>query len=326
MIFALLAVGFSGCVEKQSTEATKTTEKVQNSVKLPSQYILLNRSAELMHYIGDYTKSASGKTFLVIEMTLENHGYKTFSINPNYFAVVIDSVAYPYDSATFLTPSPLTSVSLLDGGKASGYLVFQIPQDKTEYSLVYVGQGDYEFIYGKLETAKAAQESKPKVPSRNVTFTLDGKSYAFDGNSYSTRVDTSKPGYVTQITKSERSVSKGDPNAFVEVTIKTIIDDSLKPANSNRAIQEATNSYMEAVKKRASVNIDEKSTYEAILANGDKVTVHPIKKMPFNYNNNLYWTIYMPDGNTIVTVASSENKQEFDEVLKTLNIGEMQSV
>ncbi len=293
---------------------------------LPSKYVLLNHSGELTDYIGRYTEANSGKTFLVIEMELENHGYDTVDINPNYFAVVIDKVAYLYDKATYSTESPLDSVVLLDGGKASGYLVFQIPEDKTKYSLVYVGQGDYEFIYGKLETANAAQESKPKVPSRNVTFTLDGKSYAFDGNSYSTRVDTSKPGYVTQITKSERSVSKGDPNPFVEVTIKTIIDDSLKPVNSDRAMQEAANSYMEAVKKRAQSNIDEKASYEATLANGDKVTVHPIKRMPFNYNNNLYWTIYMPDGNTIVTVASSENKQEFDEVLKTLNIGEMQNV
>jgi len=319
MVFAVLAVGFSGCVDKQSTEKTKSTETAQSSVKLPSQYILLNRSAELMDYIGDYTKAASGKTFLVIEMTLENHGYKTFSINPNYFTVVIDSVAYPYDSATFLTPSPLTSVALLDGGKASGYLVFQIPDGKTEYSLVYVGQGDYELIYGKLPTAKTAQESKPKVPSRNVTFSLDGKLYTFTGDDYSSRVDTSKPGYVTQITSAKP--------ASIEVNIKTIIDESLKPANKEKAIQEATDAYIDSIKKHASgATIDEKPAYEATLANGDKVTVRQFRDVPFYPDRRINLFSYMPDDKTIVTVSSSENNQEFAEVIKTLNIGELQNL
>jgi len=274
----------------------------------------------LKDYIGEYTKAVSGKTFLVIEMTLENHGYKTFSINPNYFTVVIDSVAYPYDSATFLTPSPLTSVALLDGGKASGYLVFQIPDGKTQYNIVYVGQGDYEFIYGKLPTAKTAQESKPKVPSRNVTFTLNGKPYTFTGDDYSSRVDTSKPGYVTQITSVE-------PTAFIEINIKTIIGESLKPANEEKAIQEATDAYIDALKKRiGGATIDEKPAYETTLANGNKVTVQQFRNVPFYPNRNVNVFSYMPDDKTIVTVSSSENKPEFDEVIGTLSIGEIQNL
>ena len=68
------------------------------------------------------------------------------------------------------------------------------------------------------------------------------------------------------------------------------------------------------------------STYDAPLANGDKVTVRQLKKVPFVYNSNINVFSYMPDGNTIVTAASSDNKQVFDEVIRTLNIGEMQNL
>jgi hypothetical protein len=178
----------------------------------------------------------------------------------------------------------------------------------------------------KAQSDKAAAlETKPKTPSRKVTFSLDGTPYT--GDDYSTRVDTSKPGYVTQITRSERSKGNGEPAAFVEVDIKTIIDESLKPANRENAIQEATDSYIEDVKNHISgATIDEKTTYEATLANGDQVTVRQFKNVPFYYNGNLNLFSYMPDDKTIVTAASSENKQVFNEVIRTLNIGEMQNL
>jgi hypothetical protein len=308
-----IMLSLSGCVEKQASET-------------PSQYLLINHSAELKDYIGRYTESLPGKTFLVIDMMLENHGYSTIDINPNYFAIVIDKVVYPYDKATYSTESPLTSSALLNGGKISGYLVFQIPSDKAQYTLVYAGPEKANVIYGKLQTAKTVQtESKTKKPSRNVSFILDGKSYAFTGGDYSTRVDTSNQGYVTQVTRLEQIISKNEPASFVEVNIKTIRDESLKPTNKDKAVNEATDSYIDGIKKHASgATIDEKPTYDVTLANGDKVTVHQFKKVPFVYNNNVNLFSYMPDSNTIATIASSENKQGFDEVIRSLNIEEIQ--
>ena len=261
-------------------------------------------------------------------MTLENHGYGSLDINPNYFAVIIDKVAYPYDKATYSTESPLTPLTLLDGGKTSGYLVFQIPKDKTQYNLIYAGPEKATVIYGDLPTAKAVQkESKTMTPSRNVTFSLDGNSYTLTGNDYSTGVDTSNPGYITQITSLERSKAKGEPAAFVEINIKTFIDEKLKPANKDKAIREATASYLDDLKKHISgATIDEQPAYEATLRNGDKVTVKQFSKVPFSYNRHVSLFSYMLDNNTIVTVAASENKQEFNEVIKSLNIGEMQKV
>jgi hypothetical protein len=165
------------------------------------------------------------------------------------------------------------------------------------------------------------------TPSRNVTFSLDGNSYTLTGNDYSTGVDTSNPGYITQITSLERSKAKGEPAAFVEINIKTFIDEKLKPANKDKAIREATASYLDDLKKHISgATIDEQPAYEATLRNGDKVTVKQFSKVPFSYNRHVSLFSYMLDNNTIVTVAASENKQEFNEVIKSLNIGEMQKV
>ncbi len=287
---------------------------------LPSKYVLLNHSGELTDYIGRYTEANSGKTFLVIDMELENRGYNTVDINPNYFAVVIDKVAYPYDKATYSTESPLDSVALLDGGKTSGYLVFQIPEDKTRYTLVFAGQEEEEVVYGDLVRAETQKEAKPEKPSRSVTYKLDGKTQKFtvDGELSS--------GYITQT--HHQNIDKGsEKDAFVEITIKTAADESLKPLNEENEMQLAIDSNIEDIEDLAnSASYDEKPTYEAVLANGDTVTVHPFKKVSNTYTGDYIFASYMLDSNTIVTVASTENKRVFDGILKTLEIGELQNL
>jgi len=83
---------------------------------------------------------------------------------------------------------------------------------------------------------------------------------------------------------------------------------------------------MNEIKRLANkANYDEKPTYEATLANGNKVTVHPFKKVSNTYSGNYAFASYMLDSNTIVTVASDGSKDEFNEILKTLKIGELQN-
>jgi hypothetical protein len=175
---------------------------------------------------------------------------------------------------------------------------------------------------------RAAQEkqkvSEPKTekPSRSVTYSLDGKPQTF--TVYGDL--TSNPGYFAQTTKSERIVSKSDPLAFVEIKIRTAIDKSLKPLNEDNEMQKDIKLNMDEIKRIANgATVKDKPTYEVTLANGYKVTVHPFKAVPFTYNGNYVFASFMLDSNTIVTISSTENKQEFDEVLRTLKIGELQN-
>lgn len=285
---------------------------------LPSKYVLLNNSGELTDYIGRYTEANSGKTFLVIEMELENHGYSTVNINPNYFAVVIDKVVYPYDKATYSTESPLGTVALLDGGKTSGYLVFQIPEDKTKYTFVFAGQNEEEVVYGDLVRVEKQTKSEPEKPFRNITYNLGGKvqKWTIRGELVS--------GYIIQTLR--QNMPKGSDLSFVEITIKTAVDEDLKPLNEENEIQKAIDSNIDSIEDLSNMaSYDEKPIYEVTLANGDKVTVHPFKKVSFAYNENYAFASYMLDSNTIVTVASDESRSEFDGILKTLKIGELQN-
>jgi hypothetical protein len=174
---------------------------------------------------------------------------------------------------------------------------------------------------------RAAQEkqkvSEPETekPSRSLTYSLAGKPQTFTANGGSVA-----NGYFTQSTRSERIKSKSDPAAFVEIKIRTAIDKSLKPLNEDKEIQKEINSNVGGIEKLANgATVEDKQTYDATLANGDHVTVHPFTRVPFTYNSNYFFASYMLDSNTIVTVASSENKQEFNEVLRTLKIGELQN-
>ena len=173
-----------------------------------------------------------------------------------------------------------------------------------------------------IERAKQTKESEPKKLSRDVTFTLNGNPVSPG----STSVDSSNPGYISQITRLERSNGNDEPISFVEVNIKTFLDETLKPVNEDKAIKEANDIYINTLSKRHSgVTIEEKKTYDTTLSNGNEVTVHQFK-VPFAYNNNLGLFSYMLDSNTIVTVASSENKQDTDEMIKSLKISEMRTV
>lgn len=342
VIVAVLTVGFSGCVDKQPTEATKSTGAAQNSVKLPSQYILLNRSAELTDYIGEYTKAAAGKTFLVIEMTLENYGYKTFSINPNYFTVVIDSVAYPYDSATFSTDMPLTSMALLDGGKASGTIVFQIPKDKTQYTIVYVGQGDYNFIYGDLVVRDETQEKQePTAPVRTVTvdfgnglrmISSEGSESFGEIADHSRNLIGHKDYFTTNVVVSgkgsiiQETSGSSNEGASIDIVMTTILGENLNQKRLEDAIKQRIADLSEG-----KFNIKEKGTYDVVLQNKDEVTVHQVNVEDTNGQrppkNRVDVFGYMLDNNTTAIVAFTYPTPETKSlILKTLEIGEPQDV
>lgn len=171
------------------------------------------------------------------------------------------------------------------------------------------------------QETKKVSEPETEKPSRSVTYSLAGEPQTFTANGGSVA-----NGYFTQSTRSERIKSKSDPATFVEIKIRTAIDKNLKPLNEDKEIKKEINSNMDEIERLANgATVEDKQTYDATLANGEKVTVHPFTRVPFTYNSNYFFASYMLDSNTIVTVASSENKQEFNEVLKTLKIGELQN-
>jgi hypothetical protein len=109
--------------------------------------VTITHSPRNLNGIGAYSTPASGKVYLVVNMTIQNRGYDKFEVNPFYFKVVVDSVAYSYSIASSALGDEgytyLGVASVLDGGKISGALAFEVPKGYSLYSMQYNGFSTY---------------------------------------------------------------------------------------------------------------------------------------------------------------------------------------
>lgn len=105
------------------------------------QYVQVDWIGQAIDQISPYITHDVGKIYLVVGITIANHGYDDVSTYPNYFSVEVNNVKYSYDSSSFslkdIGKPVLANAHLGDGGQISGYLVFQIPADTTRFNLIY---------------------------------------------------------------------------------------------------------------------------------------------------------------------------------------------
>ena len=107
----------------------------------PDKYILLeSQHGAILHELG-YDKADFGKAYLLVNFSIENHGYGEFPIDPSCFKIVINKVIYNQEYISSMAEEgypPLDGdVALADGGKISGYLAFLVPDDMTAYAPRY---------------------------------------------------------------------------------------------------------------------------------------------------------------------------------------------
>jgi len=110
----------------------------------PTKQIIIKYSATTMTQIGSWDKADEGYTYLVLDLDIENDGYDSFSTNPFYFCVIVNNVKY--DSAfVFELEDELKLVDLLDGGRVSGKLAFEVPEEVTSlgYQVKYESWEEY---------------------------------------------------------------------------------------------------------------------------------------------------------------------------------------
>jgi len=120
------------------------------------QYIQIDKAPGTKYQKIGYSSPDPGKMFLVIDLTIENHGYDSVDTNPYRFKVTVDNVQYDIAGVSYsldsIDKAMLDSVTLKDGGKISGSLAFQVPGTTTDYSFEYVPYSweNYDVKYGKL--------------------------------------------------------------------------------------------------------------------------------------------------------------------------------
>lgn len=87
-----------------------------------------------------------GKKYLLVGITIANHGYYDVFTNPAHYRVEVNNVRYILDVSSYglehTGKTVMDTAHLGDGEQISGYLVFQIPVDATEFALIFDGRFD----------------------------------------------------------------------------------------------------------------------------------------------------------------------------------------
>lgn len=99
--------------------------------------IIIRYSATTASQIGSWSVAKPGHVYLIVSLDIENRGYESFSTNSFCFYAIVDQVRY--STAWVSTDDELPLVDLLDGGKVSGNIVFEVPKQNgsVTYSLTY---------------------------------------------------------------------------------------------------------------------------------------------------------------------------------------------
>ncbi|UCC57593.1 MAG: DUF4352 domain-containing protein [Candidatus Bathyarchaeum sp.] len=99
---------------------------------------------------GDNIQSDSGKDFLILDMTIDNNGYESFSTNQYWFHVIVEDIEYDFDYHSVLLEDWMT-VDVLDGETFQGILMFQIPESASSFTLVYESAfSEYKIVWNEI--------------------------------------------------------------------------------------------------------------------------------------------------------------------------------
>jgi len=133
-IFVVLAIAIPS--EPTSTPSTTppSTTKPTPTPAPTSKEIVMGYSVTITNerdsWIGPSPSlhAETGYTFVLVNLDIENDGYESFETGQFLFCIVVNKVRYIAD---FYYPEEeaLKSVDLLDGGKISGKIVFEVPEE-----------------------------------------------------------------------------------------------------------------------------------------------------------------------------------------------------
>ena len=110
-------------------------------------YVVIRYSARTADSIGGL-KPAPGNIFLVVTMTIENHGYERVYVFTSDFYVIVGNRQFKYSSATYSLDDYLPSTELFNGLTLTGSIAYEVPINYGTYSLLWgVSPGRYNIQY-----------------------------------------------------------------------------------------------------------------------------------------------------------------------------------
>lgn len=127
------------------TQASDTTAPATNTstygvgdvVKLNDQELVVTKVDKNYSSGNQFdTPRSSENTYVLVNVSITNTGSSSLSVNPFSFKLE-DETGTQRDSALAIADSPLQSVSLSQGGKTSGNIVFEAKKDSSTLKLIY---------------------------------------------------------------------------------------------------------------------------------------------------------------------------------------------
>lgn len=126
------AYKFNDRADKQS----KDVEVLPGEAATVGDVKMTVSNVEYKMNLGDYQKADTGKTYVTASVTLENTSNKTQSYNALNFRIQTVS-GQVLDTAFSTVPSPLNSGDIVSGGKATGTIVFQVPDEEGHQYVIW---------------------------------------------------------------------------------------------------------------------------------------------------------------------------------------------
>ena len=97
--------------------------------------IRISYSSSYTNTIDGGLQPSSGRTFLVIHLTVENLGYQNFTANPfRDMYVVVNGQSYNVSAAYIFLSTPFLISNLNNTNSAAGDVVFEVPQGSTSFT------------------------------------------------------------------------------------------------------------------------------------------------------------------------------------------------
>ena len=126
----------------QQASITTTTPTVTGP------YVLIKYSARTANSISFWT-AASGNTFLIVTVMIENHGYEKVYVSSSLFYVIVGNQQFTSATATYALSGYLPSTDVFDGLTLTGSIAYEVPADYRTFSLLYkplYGQYNIQYV------------------------------------------------------------------------------------------------------------------------------------------------------------------------------------
>jgi hypothetical protein len=147
-ILWMIALLLTGCGAPSISPPTTPSPPATPS-PATTEEIVIRYSSYTTDQVVEWNKADPGYTYLVASLDIENKGYDSFSTGHCFFSVVVNNVAYNVEYVGL--ENMLKVVDLLDGGRISGKLAFEVPKEVTSmgYQLKYHDWKEYNIKWIK---------------------------------------------------------------------------------------------------------------------------------------------------------------------------------